>query len=217
MPRSKLSAFPRLELQGALLAARVDLAVRKELNFEIERLVFWTDSMITLNYIHNESRRSQTYVANRVGEIRDLTTPEQWRHCPGKLNPADDVSRGLEMNEFLKNERWLKGPSFLHRSEDQWPETKFEKVAEEKLEIKKEVYFTTVNPIAPLNCLLSRYSSWNTLLRTFAWILKFLQWSKRSAKKEETNTNEITRSISQEEIEKAKREVVIMVQKGHFP
>ena len=36
-------------------------------------------------------------------------------------------------------------------------------------------------------------------------------------KKKETTTNEITRNISQEEIEKAKREVVVMVQKGTFP
>ena len=43
------------------------------------------------------------------------------------------------MNESLKNEGWLKGPSFLHRSEDHWPETEFEKVTEEKLELKKEV------------------------------------------------------------------------------
>ena len=120
------------------------------------------------------------------------------------------------MNEFLKNERWLKGPSFLHRIENHWPETKFEKV-EEKLEIKKEVYLTTVHPRAPLNCLLFRYSSWNTLLRTFAWILKFLQWLKWSAKKKETNRNEITRNISHEEIKKAKREVVAMVQKETFP
>ena len=51
------------------MAARVDLAVLKELKFKFERVVFWTDSMITLNCIHNESRRLQTYVANRVGEI----------------------------------------------------------------------------------------------------------------------------------------------------
>ena len=213
----KTVSIPRLELQGALLAARVDLAVRKELNFDFERVIFWTDSMITLNYIRNESRRFQTYVANRVAEIRDLTNSDQWRHCPGKLNPADDVSRGLQMNEFLKNERWLKGPSFLHRSEDHCLETKFEKITEEKLEIKKEVCLTTVHLTAALKCLLFRYSSWSTLLRTFAWILKFLQWLKWSAKKKETSTNEITRNISQDEIEKAKREVVIMVRKGTFP
>ena len=76
------------------------------------------------------------------------------------------------MNEFLKDELWLKGPSFLHRSEDHWPETKFEKVTEEKLEIKKEVYLTTLHPTAAFNCLLFRYFSWSTLLCTFAWILK---------------------------------------------
>ena len=59
------------------------------------------------------------------------------------------VSQGLEMNEFLKNEHWLIGPFFLHRSEHHWPVTKFKKVAEEKLEIKKEVYIITVNPTAP--------------------------------------------------------------------
>ena len=83
--------------------------------------------MITLNYTHNEYRRLQTYVANRVTEIRDLTAPEQWRHCPGKENPADDASRGLEMSKFLKNERWLKGPAFLWKSEDRWPDIKHDK------------------------------------------------------------------------------------------
>ena len=39
-------SIPRLELQGALLAARVDLAVRKELNFESRSLE--TDNFILL-------------------------------------------------------------------------------------------------------------------------------------------------------------------------
>ena len=61
--------------------------------------------MIVLNYIKNETRRFQTFVANRVTEIRELSQPEQWRHCPTKWNAADDVSRGMEMDEVLKNER----------------------------------------------------------------------------------------------------------------
>ena len=99
----KSVSIPRLELQGALLAARMDSTIRKELDFKFEKVVFWTDSMIVLNYIRNESRRFQTYVANRVTEIRELTDPYQWRHCAGVINPADDASRGLEMSDFLRN------------------------------------------------------------------------------------------------------------------
>ena len=63
------------------------------------------------------------------------------------------------MNEFLKNEQWLRGPPFLYSSKDHYPEPKFENIAVEKLEIKKEVYVTTVNPTASLNCLLTQFSS----------------------------------------------------------
>ena len=90
----KTVSLPRLELQGAFLAARVDSTARKELGFQFDKVVLWSDSMITLNYIKNENRRFQTFVANRVSEIRELTHPDQWRYCPSKINPADDVSRG---------------------------------------------------------------------------------------------------------------------------
>ena len=95
--------------------------------------------MITLNYIKNENRRFQTFVANRVSEIRELTHPDQWKHCPGKINPADDVSCGLEMDDFLKNDRWLKGPSFLREPEEKWPENNYDVLPPESLEVKKEI------------------------------------------------------------------------------
>ncbi|XP_068712986.1 uncharacterized protein [Montipora foliosa] len=209
----KTVSIPRLKLQGALLAARVDFSVRKELNFEFERVVFWTDSMITLNYIYSESRRFQTYVANRVTEFRELTVPEQWRHCPGKLNPADDVSRGLEMKEFQNKERWLNAPSFLWKTEDHWPEFKHDEVAVDKLEIKKEVYLIEVETATPLDNLLTSYSRWITLLRSFAWLLKFIKWLKWSSKerKREPESCQVKNHVTQEELERSKREVVSLV------
>ena len=72
----KTLSIPRLELLSAVLAARMNTAIRKELEMEVDRVVFWTDSMITLNYIRNETRRFQTYVANRITEIRDKTMLE---------------------------------------------------------------------------------------------------------------------------------------------
>ncbi|KAK3726813.1 hypothetical protein QZH41_019603 [Actinostola sp. cb2023] len=171
----KSVSIPRLELQGALLAARVDHAVRNELrSFHFEEVVFWTDSMITLNYINNESRRFKTYVANRITEIRELTNPDQWRHCPGKLNPADDVSRGLEMEEFLKNERWINGPAFLAGHADKWPENKYVAMSEDGLEAKKEVYTTNLETVTTVADLINNSSSWTPVLRKVAWLLKFL-------------------------------------------
>ena len=102
----------------------------------------------------------------------------------------------LKWVNFLRTSAGWK--AFLYSSEDHWPEPKFENIALEKLEIKKEVYVITVNPTASLNCLLTQFSGWIALLRTFAWLLKFLQlikWSSRK-KKEETNTYKITRRIT---------------------
>ncbi|XP_064629286.1 uncharacterized protein LOC135488575 [Lineus longissimus] len=93
-------SVPRLELQAAVVASRVDRLIRRELDVEVDRVVFWTDSRITLQYIRNESMRFKTYVANRVTEIRDSSRPDQWRHVPGKDNPADDISRGQSV--FMK-------------------------------------------------------------------------------------------------------------------
>ena len=115
----KSISIPGLELQGALLAARIDSAARRYLEFSFEKVFLWTDSMIVLNYIRNESRRFQTSVANRVTEIRELTFPHKWRHCPGAIRA------GLRIEEFLTSECWLKGPPFLRQSEDQWPENRF--------------------------------------------------------------------------------------------
>lgn len=83
-------SIPRIELQGALLAARMDSTIRKELDFNFEKGIFWRDSMIVWNYIRNESRRFQTYVANRVTEIRELSDPYQWRQSTQQTMQAAD-------------------------------------------------------------------------------------------------------------------------------
>ena len=114
----KTVTIPRLELQAAVLVVPMDKAIRMELELDI-RVTFWTDSMIVLNYNKNETRRFHTYVSNRIAEIHELTMTDQWRHCPGVLNPANDASRALEMLRFLQNNRWLKGPAFLLQPEEE--------------------------------------------------------------------------------------------------
>jgi hypothetical protein len=67
----KAPTIPRLELQSAVLAARIKIFLQRELDLQLYRTVFWTDSMITLYCINNESKRYNTYVANRIIDIRE--------------------------------------------------------------------------------------------------------------------------------------------------
>ena len=197
----------------------MDSTIRKELDFKFEKVIFWTDSMIVLNYIRNESRRFQTYVVNRVTEIRELTDPYQWRHCAGAINPADDASRGLEMSDVLKNDRWLKGPYFLHEREDEWPESKFDIVSSGILELKKDIYTTSIEPAATMEDLVTRSSNWVHTLRRVAWLLRFLDWIQRRVerRKNTRHTADVRKGINQEDLEVAKRKIAILAQKCKYP
>lgn len=67
--------IPRLELKAALLAARLSKMILKELDLKVDQTFFWSDSMTSLQYIKNERRRFQTFVANRVAEIHKTSSP----------------------------------------------------------------------------------------------------------------------------------------------
>ena len=111
----------RLELQAAVLDARLMVAVLEGMIQRPDDIIYWTDSMVIQQYIANESRRFETFVANRLAEIHDLTSDARWRHVPGKLNPADDYSRGIPVHALTHGHRWLAGPEFLRRDVCQWP------------------------------------------------------------------------------------------------
>ena len=152
-------SVPRLELQAATIAVHAHAMILKEIDLDISLTFFWTDSKITLQYISNESRRFKTYVANRVSEIRDVSKPTQWRHCPGSLNPADDASRGFSVHQLLSSKRWFSGPAFLSEPEEEWPQANFGALPEDDLEIKNEEAIFTVTASGKLHELIVRYSS----------------------------------------------------------
>jgi hypothetical protein len=47
-----------------------------------------------------------------------------WRHVPGKSNPADLPSRGVRLEDLADNNLWWNGPTWLHESEEHWPQFK---------------------------------------------------------------------------------------------
>ena len=108
-------SVPKLELTAAALLIKMNVPIRIELNgrIEIDSVAFWTDSVIVLRYILNESKRFVTFIANRVAVIREGSSPSQWHHVRSEHNPADYASRGLKASETEKLEIWKRGPNVL--------------------------------------------------------------------------------------------------------
>lgn len=77
------------------MAVRLCNMVKAELDWTINSVTFWTDSVTIIQYIKNETRRFHRFVVTRLEEIHEHTMPNQWHHVPGALNPAGDGSRGL--------------------------------------------------------------------------------------------------------------------------
>ncbi|GBO22148.1 hypothetical protein AVEN_107480-1 [Araneus ventricosus] len=74
--------LPRLELLGALIAARLTSKVGKIVNSKRSCVQYhWTDSKIVIFWIKDSKPRWKQFVANRVNEITSLTDPNSWYHC----------------------------------------------------------------------------------------------------------------------------------------
>ena len=117
--------------------------------------------MIVLQYIANESKRVQVYVANH-----EHTVPEQWWFIESEQNPADEIPRGLTALELLESHRWLNGPAFLGQSRGTWTKNPaLAELSEGDPEVKGDakVYVTTKDK-APLDQLMDRRGTHHGML-----------------------------------------------------
>ena len=172
-----LKTIPRIELNAAKLAVNLMQTLTKNLDFKINATFMWSDSITVINYICSENSRFQRFVSNRVSYIRNLTTPDQWRHVPGNLNPADVASRGCNASAFVFDKDWKMGPDFLWKSCDQWPKNpnNFE-ISPENLELKRSDY-TKINMVisikeSTIDKILNYFSCWIKVKQTVGYFLR---------------------------------------------
>ena len=90
----------RLELAGAVLSKRIRVFIEKEMRYPFKAKYHLTDGEIVKGMISKESYGFNTYVANRIGEIQENTSPTDWFVIAGKLNIADWLTRGKEITEL---------------------------------------------------------------------------------------------------------------------
>ena len=207
-------SIPRLELQAATLSVKVYKVIKKELTYSIAQTFFWTDSQTTLQYIRNRTKRFNAYVANRVTEINEETISEQWRYCPGKLNPADDASRGLSPQKLCSQSRWWNGPVFLWQERENWPMTEVSSIPNDDPEVLTKVKIHVIKKAAVHDDMLSKlinyHSSWIKLQRNLAWLARFAIWI-------QTKKMDCTRGhLTLEELDHACKILIMCVQKEAF-
>ncbi|GFU74530.1 integrase catalytic domain-containing protein [Trichonephila clavipes] len=90
----KQISIPKLELCGAVLAAKLMKKVKETLNLQITAVHFWSDSTIVISWIHRESRELKTFVANRVSTIHQVSPVTSGITLHQNRNHSDVLSRG---------------------------------------------------------------------------------------------------------------------------
>ena len=62
----KYITMPRMELVAATLSVKISALLKRELQMNCDKEIFWTDSEVTLGYIRNESKNFKIFVDNRI-------------------------------------------------------------------------------------------------------------------------------------------------------
>ena len=119
--KHRRSQSVRLELSAAVVATRLNQMIQHELDVVTDESFFWIDSTCMLSYIANKGKRFQTFVANRLTTIHEVSQLRQWKYVDTGSNTADDALRQLSTEELIHCKRWLSGPAFLWEEEKNWP------------------------------------------------------------------------------------------------
>ena len=67
----KKITLPRLELIGALLAARLAIFTKTSLRLPEAEIIAYSDSTIALHWIKGDALDYKTFVSNRITEIKE--------------------------------------------------------------------------------------------------------------------------------------------------
>ncbi|KAL9956140.1 hypothetical protein ACROYT_G037576 [Oculina patagonica] len=170
------------------------------------------DNSSTLHWIRGAASQWKPFVANRVIEIQSFLDPSVWRYCPGLQNPADLPTQGLPASQLRASPLWWKGPSWLQESEKDWPEDLRSKPSSEIVDPERKSKASVSCVVQPKEPFIdfTRFSKYSRLLRTVAWIRRFVSNSR--VKEEERIDSPLTGL----EIQNAEEWLISHVQEESF-
>ncbi|XP_062713936.1 uncharacterized protein LOC134290758 [Aedes albopictus] len=180
-------SIPRLELQAAMMGSRLLHNICAALTLNVQKRFLWTDSATVLAWLRSDNRRYHQFVSFRVGEILSLTSMDEWNYVPSKLNVADDATKWNSGPSFDPEGRWFQGPSFLREPKDSWPKESANKVKEIHA-TSEEIRVVAVHQKIEEVIEPERFSSWNRMVRTMAYVYWTVMIWKRLSDKDKRSS-----------------------------
>ncbi|XP_062704301.1 uncharacterized protein LOC134286665 [Aedes albopictus] len=204
-------SIPRLELQAAVVGARLAETVANSLSFKIDERIYWTDSRDVLCWIRSDHRRYSQFVAFRVSELLETSTIANWRWIGSKDNIADDATKWQKHPDLESNSRWFKGPPFLWKSCEKWPEEPTNNTkTTTKEELRGHLFHHAALPVTVID--LKYFSSWERLLRTTARLFRYMDNLRKAVVKEKRKDG----PLSMDELQRASGYLYRQVQQEAF-
>ena len=204
-PLKKITTV-RLELNAALLSARIKEFIQREMRYNFVNTYLIVDSEIVRAMTQKDSYGFNTFVAVRVGEIQEKTAKNEWYWVEGELNIADIISRGAKAVDLMNE--WQSGPKFLRKNESEWPikQTTTTATLPEQIvmstAMEVEVFNTEPAPLLDI----TRFSSYNKLINVTARV--------QAVFKAPSPSFGNASSLSREQLERAEEYWVIESQKN---
>ncbi|XP_058816702.1 uncharacterized protein LOC131679977 [Topomyia yanbarensis] len=193
----KMLTIPRLELQAAVLGSKLLQNVQLMHSAPVTKRFLWTDSLTVLAWLRADPRKYNQFIGFRVGEILTTTDLQEWRWVPSKMNIADDATKWGSGPEIKADTRWFLGTGFALQPESTWPQLPGPLVT-----TKEELRTCNLHHILdPALVDVDRFSRWEKLLRTQAFVHRFIN-NLRSARSGEPSERGL---LTQQELVSAER------------
>ena len=174
----KTQTIPRMELSGAYLLTQLVKSTKCILPYSIQETFLFTDSNIVLCWLHTSPHLLKTFVANRVSQIMEHSSPSDWRHISGDINPADPVSRGLSPSQLLDHSLYWNGPPFALSPVSVWcKQDSTDSLSHDELPELKKVTLALHASDSNSNSLtqfLEKVSSLSKAQRVMAYVFRFI-------------------------------------------
>ncbi|XP_044594851.1 uncharacterized protein LOC123272215 [Cotesia glomerata] len=203
--------IPRLELTAAHMLAKLVKHCQTTLEYTQVPTYLWTDSSITLTWIHSHPSRWKDFVRNRVSFIQDLVPDGHWKFVPGTENPADCATRGLTTAQLKDHRLWWSGPPWLLRDSSSWPTSPIHFDADDQLEERPiKAFYVSAQPLE---------STWKIMERPIP-LLRMLRvtaicWRVRDMIQRKPNST-LIHPITSQEINLALQFCIKETQRVHF-